>query len=250
MSNFFNNFQTVDYAFGDDFIKKGGGDLYLELFQDISSYVDVVDEIKNQAPFYAKYYVLENDRPDQVSQKIYGTTDYHWTFFIMNDHIRRQGWPLSMQELDKKVKRDFPHKYIQTKYDLTGVLIPGQRAVGAISGATGLVLKRNLDIGVVVIDSDDQFQAAENVSNTSYTGITKAVTVDNAGFEYNSPHHYEDGDGNPVDIDPAVGPGALVNEVTHYDEYIRQNDKLKEINVIRPDAIQNVVGAYFEALKS
>ena len=30
----------------------------------------------------------------------------------------------------------------------------------------------------------------------------------------------------------------------------RQNDALKQIKVIRPDAIQEVVGSYLEALKS
>ena len=82
---YFTNFRQVDYTYGDDFIKRGGGDLYFELTQDLTAYVDVIDELKNLAPFYRKYYILENDRPDQVSQKIYGTPAYHWTFYIMND---------------------------------------------------------------------------------------------------------------------------------------------------------------------
>ena len=69
MSQFFTNFNKVDYAFGDEFANVGGSELTLERYQDITSYVEVIDELKDLAPFYKTYYVLENDRPDQVSQK-------------------------------------------------------------------------------------------------------------------------------------------------------------------------------------
>ena len=82
MSNFFTHFPNVNYAFGDEFNVKGGANLTLSKFQDITAYIDLIDEVKQNAPFYSEYYVLENDRPDQVSQAIYGTPDYHWTFFI------------------------------------------------------------------------------------------------------------------------------------------------------------------------
>ena len=102
----------------------------------------------------------------------------------------------------------------------------------------------------MIVDSKDQFQKLENVTNTSYEGVTKTVTTIDAGFEYNAPHHYEDVDGNYLDIDPSLGPDGEARVVTYYDHYVRQNDALKQIKVIRPDAIQEVVGSYLEALKS
>ena len=47
MSDFFNNFSKVAYAFGDEFNKKGGAELTLEIFQDLTSYVDLIDDIKD-----------------------------------------------------------------------------------------------------------------------------------------------------------------------------------------------------------
>ena len=88
------------------------------------------------------------------------------------------------------------------------------------------------------------------MTNTAYSGVTSSVTVFGAGDEYNATHHYENGDGERVDIDPRQDEGALVTRVTNYDYYVRQNDKLKEIRVIRPDAIQSIVGNYFEGFKS
>jgi len=160
--------------------------------------------------------------------------------------LAKEGYILGV----KKVKRDFPHKFFTTLDDLTGVMKVGQRCFASVSSGGGKILRRNLDLGLVIVDSRDQFQKLENVTNTSYEGVTKTVTTISTGFEYNAPHHYEDGDGNFVDIDPSVGPGALLTEITNYDHYVRQNDKLKQIKVIRPDAVQNVVGSYLEALRS
>jgi hypothetical protein len=247
---YFRNFPRVDYKFGDEFINVGGGDAVFEITQDISSYVDVIDDIKQSASFYSKYTILENDRPDIVSEKIYGTPAYHWTFYIMNDNIRTYGWPLTMIELEKKVKRDFPHKYIETRADLTGTHLVGERTQGAQSGAIGTIEKRFLDLGVIIVDADDSFQKGEVITNAGTPDTTQSIAVAATGFEYNAPRYYTDGDGLRVDIDPAVGPGALLTEVTNFDHYVKENEKLREITVIRPDAITSVVGAYFQAMGS
>lgn len=246
---YFKNFSRVDYKFGDEHFARGGGDAVWEITQDLSSYVDVVDQVRQNASFYQKYTILENDRPDIVSEKIYGTPAYHWTFFIMNDRLRQYGWPLTMVELEKKVKRDFPHKYVETRNTLTGSFLVGERAVASQSAGSGVIKRRFLDLGLVIIDSDKNFRQGEQVTNVSPSAnTTSTITVAATGFEYNAPRYYEDGNKNPVDIDPAVGPGALLNEVTNFDHYVRENEKQREITVIRPDAITSVVGTYFQAI--
>ena len=247
---YFKNFSKVDYKFGDDFINTGGGDEVFELFQDLTSYVDIIDTIKNNSSFYKKYTILENDRPDIVSQKLYGTPAYHWTFYVMNDNIRERGRHLSFNELEKKVKRDFPHQYIEVRDDLTNTFNIGERAVGSQSGASGDIVRKYYDIGVVVIDSSTQFQANEAVTNVSDPSTTKTVTVVATDHEYNAPRHYTDATGRIVDIDPAVGPGALLTEVTQFDHYVNQNEELKTITIIRPDAINSIVSKYFQALST
>ena len=244
---YFRNFNRVDYVFGDDFEKVGGSDATFELFQNLTAYVDIIDEIKQNNAFYQTYTIQEPDRPDVVSQLIYGTPAYHWTFYILNDGIRKYGWPLSYPQLDAKIKRDFPHKYVETRDDLTSIFIPGQRAVGSNSGTSGVVLRRNLDLGTLIIDAQGSYVTGETIGNTSYTGITQLAVVAETDYEYNAPHHYEDAAGNWVDIDPAVGnPGQYV-EVTNYDHYYKQNEELKTIKVIRPSVIDRIVSAYFQA---
>lgn len=248
--DYFRHFPRVDYKFGDEFEKSGTGTTVFEVTHDLGAYVDIIDTVRQNSAYYSTYYIQENDRPDIVSQKIYKTPAYHWTFYVMNDHIRERGWPLSMRELEDKVKRDFPHYYIETRNDLTGGFLPGERAVGSQSGASGLVVRRNLDTGIIFISSSRKYRQGESVTTATYTGNTTSVNVVASDFEYNAPRHYVDGNGDYVDIDPSQGPGALLTEVTYYDHYIKQNEELREIKVIRPDVISDVISRYFQTLRN
>jgi len=244
---YFKNFSYVDYLYGDDYFRKGGGDAVVELAQDLTSYVEVIDTIKQNASFYSKYTILDGDRPDQVSQKLYGTPAYHWTFYIMNDNIREQGWPLTNNEIEKKYKRDYPHQYIETRQNLNGIFLPDQRVVGTNSGASGTIVRRNLELGVVIIQTEDTFTQGEQVNSINYDGIPGAATAVATGYEYNAPYYYTQNNVR-VDIDPLVGPGAQLTEVTFADYYIQRNNDLKVINVLRPESITEIANTYFQAL--
>ena len=78
MSNYFSRFPTNLYKFGSN--------EQPVLFQNLTAYVDIVDRLKDNIAFYEYYYIIEGDRPDQVSMQLYGTTNAYWTFFIFNNN--------------------------------------------------------------------------------------------------------------------------------------------------------------------
>lgn len=246
---YFRDYPRTAYIFGDQ-LEQGGVQVTSDIFQDISLYSGIVDQVKDNVSYYSKYYIQENDRPDQVSYKLYGTTIYHWTFYFMNDSLRKQGWPLTLGQLEKQIKRDFPHRGFTSRADLTDHFTPGSVIRGLRSGATGTVLRRYLDLGVVIGDFNKNFQVGETVASVASGDRTLSSSVQSAFPEHLAPHHYENGAGEIVDIDPFTGPGALLTEVTHYDRYTKLNDELKEITVIKPDLIQEVVAAFRQAIKS
>lgn len=59
---------------------------------------------------YTKYRIQDGDRPEIVSNVLYGDPRYHWTFFLINDSLKEgtKGWPMSSNEFDE---------YIETEYD-------------------------------------------------------------------------------------------------------------------------------------
>ena len=97
---YFNEFENLTYKFGDE--------VDTVIFQNLSIYVDIIDEIKNNITFLNVHTIQEGFRPDQVSIQLYGTPLYHWTFYLLNDDLREQGWPLTRHELEVYTKRVFP----------------------------------------------------------------------------------------------------------------------------------------------
>ena len=74
--------------------------------------------------------------------------------------------------------------------------------------------------------------------------------------EYLSTHHYIDGDGNYVDVDPhtlnADGTRtipAIYTQITYLDQYNTENDKLKAIRVLKKTQAPQVHSEFMRLLK-
>ena len=258
---YFDKFRKVTYFYGDEFATPGTlGGAELNYTQDLTHYVDMVDQLRYNAAFYNKYNIIENERPDQVSYKLYGNPSFHWTFYMMNDNLRSHGWPLTLKQMDERVKADFPHQFLQFRADITNIYLAGDVIIGDQTGAKATILRRFPDLGIIIVDmaTTTKFRAQEKIeillqapghtpSNVPAGGKIACVAV---GDEYNATHHWENSAGEYVDIDPRVGAAAIYNEVTNRDRYDRINNDLKQISVIRPEHISVVASAFKKALVS
>ena len=79
--------------------------------------------------FYEQVRILDRERPDQLSYRLYGNERYYWTFFIINDKLRLGEaiqWPLSYEQLELKLQREYEGETIVTyKSRFIKVLKPG-----------------------------------------------------------------------------------------------------------------------------
>lgn len=240
--SYFNKMRNISYNFGNE--------TYPTVIEDLSTYVDIIDQIKDNINFYSYYEILEGDRPDVLSQKIYGAPDLHWTFFLLNDNLREQGWPLSVQDLDTVIKNNFPNFALTTTANLTGIFLPGQSVTGLSSDATGIIDHRRLDFGQIIINGTNKgFTPNETIISTVGTTVQN-VQITAAVNQYNATAYYINDNNEEVDIDPAVGESAIYTPVTHYEHYQKQNIELRRIKVIKPSAINNVLKVYYQALRA
>jgi len=330
-TKYFSRFQKLFYRFGDNESPA--------IFQNISQYVDLIDQIKNNIAFFEDYTITSRDRPDTVSFRLYGTPEYYWSFFFLNDKLKESGWPLSNEDVRYVAQSYYPHRIVTTKEDIATEPFDfpiGKVVFGSVSGTVGTIIKRNLDLGQLIIDTtntviseereislsvntngfaefeltDDreafhspslwvvyqdgnaindvditlsQLDQKSNFANIPFnenstytadvlvnisnpldnnfgdtesifyvdegTGITIAVQIYEERPQYLGVHHYEDADGNLVDIDPftqVIPVGATA--VTYLDRIQRKNDDLKQIKVIKPDAIETVAGEFYKLL--
>jgi hypothetical protein len=262
MAQYFRNFPLVNYKFGDE--------VQRTLFNNLSLYVDVIDQVKDQITFYQYYHILDGDRPDTLSYKLYGTTDYHWTFYLLNEHIRESGWPLTEQEVETELAKNFPDRAITSNCrDITGTKLNsdvaddnigalftvGQAVTGYNSGNTGVIQDRQIDIGQFIISSSDTnaFSTDQYLTYNDDEGIAQYLRVISTTSEQNGVHHYEDSDGVWQDVDPfeitTRTPSSLVTK-TFEDNFRARNDELREIKVFRKNLVGRVVEEYFRSLSS
>tara|TARA_B000000565_G_scaffold254997_1_gene234566 strand:- start:629 stop:1357 length:729 start_codon:yes stop_codon:yes gene_type:complete len=239
---YFRNFPRVFYKFGNE--------TTADAFENITIYSDVIDKVRDLTSAYQDYYVLPGERPDQVSQKLYGTPRYHWTFYLMNKHLRDSGWPLAPQKVFEKAQKDYKDTVLTTKTLLTDRFKVGQTISGLTSGITATITHREVDLGQVWIKgATGSFTIGEQINSTDTDGNERSIFLDSSTIQYNAVHHYENSSKEYVDIDPTVGPGSGLLPITWLDRLEAKNNEQREIRVLRDDTIDEVAKAFRDALK-
>lgn len=248
--SYFEFFPDVSYRFGNE--------TNPDTFENIAVYADVIDQIKDNLAFYYDFTIEEFQRADQLSTKLYGTPIYHWTFYLLNDHVRERGWPLNNREIFTYAQKYYPDLTITTRNNLADKFRLNQTVTGNISGATGVISKRYIELGQMVLQNvTGTFVAGETLSSLTIEdrplkpiNTVETLQIVSSSEEYLSARHYVNGSNERIDIDPTVGPGALLTEITYLDYLVQQNDELKQIKVIKPSSINRVVNSFSEAVRS
>lgn len=221
------------------------------LTRDLTQYVEVIDKVRKNAAFYQDYTIQHGERPDHVAYQLYNNPQLHWTLYLLNPQIRESGWPLTDLEVLSKVKKDYPHTVLNTTSDITDKFKVGQIVTGQRSGAGGVVVDKNVDLGQLVIETSDTFKndgAPESITSVVGEQI-ETIEAQSAVPQYLSTRHYlQDGEVITSWVDLQPTPSETI--VTHYDFYVKSNNQLKQISVIRPENIEQVVQAVVDALRS
>ena len=266
MASFFKDFPLVNYQFGDE--------TDTALFQNITTYISILDALRDDVSFYNDYFIGEGERPDVVSQRLYGHTGFYWTFYYLNNHIRESGWPLSIQELYKRVKVDYPNRVITTADNIAvedgGLNITafavGSTVTGTKSGQVGTIIKKNLDMGQLVlaapgINESPTFQDANSPgwTSTDFERISAAnnqyATSTGSVEQHDAIHHYEDADGVWQFLTPNTDGGVSLTTgagwlpVTYWERYEAKNNALRQIKILTPNVAAQVQAEFNKLLR-
>lgn len=157
---YFKKFPKVDY----DFNRTGTTQKMINIFRSVRP----VDTFIDEPSAYSIYEVKNGERPDIVSQRIYGTSIYYWTFFVINEflHDGYRSWPLSQEDLFDYLQKEYEGYVITTnpqivrntdqiitdhRNSLSGRFDVGQTLYGTVSGAKGRITKKNIDMNQLVV---------------------------------------------------------------------------------------------------
>jgi hypothetical protein len=227
MAKFFQYFPKVNYSFGNGIESE---------FQNLSAYAEIVDLIKDELNYYTTYTILEGERPDQLSQKFYKSTNYHWLFIFMNDKIKESGWPLTRYELNQKMAKDLPNTVIRTYNDIGSIFNVGDTLAGNTSAESATIISRNRELGLI--------------DGEVLTSGTNSIQLITSSEEINAVRYYVDGDLNTVDIDPFSAAPSTYTPISNSDYYHARNDELKEIKVVKKSLVSSIVKEFQSAMSS
>jgi hypothetical protein len=117
------------------------------------------DDFFQTATAFTKYKIIGEERPEQVAEKIYGSSEYDWIVLISNNILNvRTEWPLSDGEFSDYLYRKYteaelsqPHHYETTLVtDSRGkMIVPAGKVVDSnfsvtyFDDSTGLTVTKN-----------------------------------------------------------------------------------------------------------
>jgi hypothetical protein len=270
---YFKNFPIIKYKFGNNEESV--------FYKDASVYVDLIDQVADNVSFYTSFNILDGERPDTLSYKLYGTSDYYWTFFLLNEKLRESGWPLSHRKVYEFVEEVYPNYAIQLdgagslntggivkNYLASDTVLAQTFPVGgnvllndnSANVANAKIVSKNLDIGQMILRFvSGDVTVMTNINEITYSdgvnifsaGASYGTNFFNNVVEYNSPAYYTNSLEARVDIDPydiATSTGPLI-PITYQEKLISYNDDLKIIKILKQDAISNIVSEFNRLVK-
>ena len=157
---YFEQFPKVPYDYKQDGVIQQS----VDLFRQVRPLQNFVDNISS----YKLYDIPNGQRPDVCSLQLYGTPDFYWTFFVVNDflHDGMTVWPMSPENLYDYINTEYRGIAIETRPNvvrntdggitdfrdsLAGRFNVGEKVYGGTSGAAGTLVKKDIYLNQLVI---------------------------------------------------------------------------------------------------
>jgi hypothetical protein len=184
------------------------------------------DFFKNAAAF-TKYKIVGEERPDQVAEKVYGSSEYDWVVLISNNILNiRTEWPLSDAEFSNYLERKYTEAELASAHHYETTLVTDSR--GKMIVPAGKIVDSNFT--VKYYDNDVK---TSNTTTGSYTFDSTTTTFDSTLVRFNST--------NSVSLTGTLITKNPVKMVSVYEYEIQQNDKKRNIYILRPRYLQTAI---------
>jgi len=207
--SFFRQFPKVDY----DINRTGTVQRLVDIYRSIRPVENFVDD----PSVYQLYQIKNGERPDIVSQRLYGTPEYYWTFFVVNEflHDGYKVWPMSQDMLSNYLTEEYAGYVITTdpkivrtgdgiindaatsERSIIGKFTLGETLTGGNSGATGVLVKKNVDMNQLVVQggNGNSYNGDGSLNNNNVEIVLGGTSNDSIRtyqvFTYqDAPHHY------------------------------------------------------------
>ena len=226
--------------------------------------------------FYEQIRILDRERPDQLSYRLYGTEQYYWTFFIINDKLRLGEaiqWPLSNEQINNKLDREYEGQTIVTfKSRFIKTLRPslsfkkdnylynkfriGEIVRGQTSNVTGVIVNIRPEFGQI-ITKNIRPEGSRFSSGEAIVGEDPTVTVicdesiknTDAIYRYIEPATGRDVDCRNFILTDETNTVSGLEAITFREHYAQMNENLSMIRVLKKSSVQEFADAFAKLIR-
>jgi len=251
---YFDNFLNIEYDFDGNGINR--------TIKNLSQYSTIITKNIDDVSFYSYYNILDGERPDTVSQKLYGTPAFYWTFFIVNNDLQNywHDWPKNSESLRKFAEDEYIGlaAIFDADEEGFGKFVVGGTVNGSLSNATGKVIAIYPTLGYIQIEQDKNSVANFRTEGESITltAANSTITEDLARVgntlactsivkaAYAPNYHIDDGT-----KERTRRRTAGTSPVTNFDEENDVNIIKSRIKVIKPSRIGEIIAAFEKTMR-
>jgi hypothetical protein len=153
-----------------------------------------------------KYTIQQGETPEQISNRIYGSTDWYWTILLINNIIdMNNDWPVSDYELDISIENKYGNDQDKIRFWETKQIFEGNNVI--------------LEAGIIIeVNEGRPEQLAVGYYPSYYNEQNQLVDV----FTLTTPNG------------TLLTRSQIMTPVTNREFEYRENEKKKEIFLIRP----------------
>lgn len=241
---FFSNFPEIQYQLD------SGRVIFIKDFFRKSK---IEQESVNALIDYSLYTLTDGDRPDTLATKIYGNSNLHWTFFLVNDMENYYDWHKDVNTFDNYLNKKYPGQYAigsqpsdivsakQFLSDTSNKFLLGEK-VTSVSGEGRILTVEPEKCRIAIDVSVGEFKANETITGavSSRTLTPTSVINHRDGVKY-----YENSAGLRRNQE-AVG----YSEKTIFEHEFEVNEEKRHIKIISPSIIGNIVRRYEKVMTS
>ena len=217
----------------------------VDLLKNLTAKAKLDDALLNNAGFYQTVEIIDGERPDHLSQRLYGNSNYHWTFLLLNPQIKNiwDDWPMSASQLIEYCTNKYQYLAADTDTDLNNKFQIGETITGGVSGATGIVKEVHVNMGYIVIEKTAGTFTITGETIQGLTSTDSAVANFIKSQAY-APHHHVDSSGNWV---KRASSGTTAYSYIDYESAITEQNR--QIKAIRPSQINTVVSKFQDEMR-
>jgi hypothetical protein len=205
--------------------------------KNLTAKAHISDSLVNNAAYYQTVEVIDGERPDHLSQRLYGSSQYHWTFLLLNPQIKNiwDDWPMKYSQLVEYCTEKYQYLAADTDITLNNKFILDETVTGSISSAIGKIKEIHVNMGYLVIEKTS---GTFTITGETISGVDSqdSVACNFIKSQAYAPHHHID-DSTEEWVPRRLAGTTAFSYIDYESAVTEQNRNLK---VIKPSNIRDI----------